>query len=183
MVNTNQICPCGSRKKYQYCCGMYLSGKQFPETATQLMRSRYTAFCQGDIDYLIATHHPDKRRKNDRQQIANSIKNTTWLGLKIVDPSQGNKHDAISKRSATRGAQRLLSQTTQCLAESEIAYVEFIAVFKTDEVQQLHERSKFIKTDGKWFYLEGEILPNLIPKRNENCWCGSGKKYKKCHGN
>ena len=173
-MNINQICPCGSRKKYQYCCEPYLSGKQFPETAAQLMRSRYTAFSRGNIDYLIATHHPDKRKKNDRKQIANSIKNTTWLGLKIVDTSPGNKHDAISKRSASRAA--------QCLAESEIAYVEFVAIFKIDEIQQLHERSKFIKTDGKWFYLEGEILPDLIPKRNDNCWCGSGKKYKKCHG-
>ncbi len=166
-MNTDQICPCGSRKKYQYCCGLYLSGKEDPETAEKLMRSRYTAFCQGNIDYLIATHHPDRRTKNERQKIANSIKNTTWLGLNIIDTRPGKKHDAI----------------TQCLAESEIAYVEFVAIFKVKEIQQLHERSKFIKTDGKWFYLEGEILPDLVPKRNDNCWCGSGKKYKKCHGN
>ena len=157
-MNTEQICPCGSRKKYQYCCGLYLSGKEIPKTAVQLMRSRYTAFCQGDIDYLIATHHPDQRTKNDRQKIANSIKNTTWLGLNIIDTSQDRKNQAI-------------------------AYVEFVAIFKVNEIQQLHERSKFIKAEGKWFYLEGEILPDLVPKRNDNCWCGSGKKYKKCHGN
>ena len=157
-MNTEQICPCGSRKKYQYCCGLYLSGKEVPKTAVQLMRSRYTAFYQGDIDYLIATHHPEKRTKNDRQKIANSIKNTTWLGLNIIDTSQDRKNQAI-------------------------AYVEFVAIFKVNEIQQLHERSKFIKANGKWFYLEGEILPDLVPKRNDNCWCGSGKKYKKCHGN
>ena len=157
-MNTEQICPCGSRKKYQYCCGLYLSGKEVPKTALQLMRSRYTAFCQGDIDYLIATYHPDQRTKNDRQKIANSIKNTTWLGLNIIDTSQDRKNQAI-------------------------AYVEFVAIFKVNEIQQLHERSKFIKAEGKWFYLEGEILPDLVPKRNDNCWCGSGKKYKKCHGN
>ncbi|NJN23667.1 MAG: hypothetical protein HC810_03780 [Acaryochloridaceae cyanobacterium RL_2_7] len=21
-----------------------------------------------------------------------------------------------------------------------------------------------------------------MPKRSHSCWCGSGKKYKKCHG-
>jgi methionyl aminopeptidase len=24
-------------------------------------------------------------------------------------------------------------------------------------------------------------LPQVRPGRNEPCWCGSGKKYKKCH--
>ena len=156
-MNTNQLCPCRSRKKYQYCCGVYLSRTKLPTTPEQLMRSRYTAFCRGEIDYLIATHAPDKRSKNERKQLANSIKNTSWLGLNVIDTSLVNKDD-------------------------EVGYVEFVAIFETYKIQQLHERSKFIKTDGQWFYSEGEILPNLIPKRNDNCWCGSDKKYKKCHG-
>jgi uncharacterized protein YecA (UPF0149 family) len=24
--------------------------------------------------------------------------------------------------------------------------------------------------------------PRKLPGRNEPCWCGSGKKFKKCHG-
>ncbi len=28
---------------------------------------------------------------------------------------------------------------------------------------------------------ENEIAPELKLGRNESCWCGSGKKYKKCH--
>lgn len=156
-MSPNQICPCRSRKKYQYCCGVYLSRTKLPTTAEQLMRSRYTAFCRGDIDYLIATHDPDKRSKNERQEIAKSIKNTSWLGLKIIDASPVKPND-------------------------ETAFVEFVAIFETDEIRQLHERSKFVKTNGKWFYSEGEILPDFIPQRNDNCWCGSGKKYKKCHG-
>ena len=150
-------CPCGSRKKYQYCCGKYLSGNKYPETAEQLMRSRYTAFNEENIDYLITTLHPAKRNQSDRKELAKTIKNTTWLGLTVVNTSQGKKHD-------------------------KIGYVEFMAAFKITEPQQLHERSKFIKVDGKWFYVDGDILPDLIPKDNDNCWCGSGKKYKKCHG-
>ena len=23
--------------------------------------------------------------------------------------------------------------------------------------------------------------PTVLPQANEPCWCGSGKKYKKCH--
>ena len=26
-----------------------------------------------------------------------------------------------------------------------------------------------------------EEKPAVRPERNERCWCGSGKKYKKCH--
>ncbi len=26
-----------------------------------------------------------------------------------------------------------------------------------------------------------ESAPGVKPGRNEPCWCGSGKKYKKCH--
>lgn len=152
-----EICPCGSKKQYQYCCGKYLSGKATAETAEKLMRSRYAAFCQGNIDYLIATLDPDKRTTSDRQELTKSVNNTQWLGLTILNISKGNKNDSVG-------------------------YVEFEAVYHTNELGQLHERSEFVKIDGKWFYVEGEILPGTIPKRNEPCWCGSGKKYKKCHG-
>ena len=27
----------------------------------------------------------------------------------------------------------------------------------------------------------GDCAPATKPERNEPCWCGSGKKYKKCH--
>ena len=32
-------------------------------------------------------------------------------------------------------------------------------------------------------YLTGNdsSLPAQLPERNEDCWCGSGRKYKKCH--
>ncbi len=151
-----EICPCGSKKQYQYCCGKYLLGKATAETAEKLMRSRYTAFCQGNIDYLIATLHPDKRTEKDRTELAKTINNTQWISLTIINTNKGKKTDSIG-------------------------YVEFEAVYKSNEPGQLHEHSKFIKHNGKWFYLEGDILPGTIPKRNALCWCGSGEKYKNCH--
>ena len=152
-----ELCPCGSKKQYQYCCGMYLKGKKNPDTAVKLMRSRYTAFCRGDIDYLIATLHPDRRSQSDRSELAKNIDNTQWLGLTILNTNQGKKNDALG-------------------------YVEFEAIYQINEPGQLHERSKFIKLEGKWFYVEGDLLPGTIPKRNDVCWCGSGEKYKNCHG-
>ena len=29
--------------------------------------------------------------------------------------------------------------------------------------------------------IANESAPGVKPGRNEPCWCGSGKKYKKCH--
>jgi SEC-C motif domain protein len=152
-----QFCPCESKKPYQYCCGLYLSAKKQPETAEKLMRSRYTAFHQGNVDYLIATLHPDQRKPDDQQELAKSISNTQWLGLTIIETHQGKKKD-------TKGI------------------VEFEAVYHLNKPGQLHERSRFIQTQGKWFYVDGDILPGTIPKPKEPCWCKNGKQFKQCHG-
>jgi len=58
--------------------------------------------------------------------------------------------------------------------------VEFKAYYKENEkIQVLHEKSKFIKENREWKYLDGELFNSKI-ERNESCPCGSGKKYKKC---
>jgi len=60
--------------------------------------------------------------------------------------------------------------------------VEFAADYQGG---QLHERSRFLKEEGKWFYLNGDILPPVTAAkvgRNDPCPCGSGKKFKKCCG-
>jgi len=71
------------------------------------------------------------------------------------------------------------------------AYVEFKATYKDSGMQEskygvMHERSRFIVEDGRWRYVDGEhfAADDIIkkPGRNEPCFCGSGKKYKKCCG-
>jgi SEC-C motif-containing protein len=44
-----------------------LKGTAIPETPVDLMRSRYTAFAVGDIDYVLATHDPDTVGQVDRR--------------------------------------------------------------------------------------------------------------------
>ncbi|WP_366918508.1 SEC-C metal-binding domain-containing protein [Acaryochloris sp. IP29b_bin.148] len=34
---------------------------------------------------------------------------------------------------------------------------------------------------GKWFCIDGDLLPSFQPKKNEPYWCKSGKKFKQCH--
>lgn len=121
------------------------------------MRSRYTAFTQGKVDYLVATLHPDRRQANDQIELSKSISNTQWLGLTVIATHKGQKNDRLGT-------------------------VEFEAVYQVTEPAQLHERSRFSKLDGKWFYLDGDILPRTIPQAKAPCWCRSGKKYRQCHG-
>ena len=52
-----------------------------------------------------------------------------------------------------------------------------------------HERSRFRRAEGRWVYLDGEMVkPKPVvreePKvgRNAPCPCGSGRKFKRCCG-
>lgn len=150
-------CPCGSQQAYGSCCEPFLVNTSVAPTAEALMRSRYVAYFQGNIDYLVATRHASTRKFDDRINLIKSVKSTVWESLKIVSTYQG-------KKNHTTG------------------YVEFMAVHSQPAWGQLHERSRFIQEDGRWFYIDGEMLAPILPKRNHPCWCGSGKKFKHCHG-
>ena len=153
----SNLCPCGSKRSYASCCEPYLVKAAIAPTAEALMRSRYVAYCKGNVEYLITTRHPSQRKFDDRINLIKSIKTTVWESLTVVSTRQGQRTDTVG-------------------------YVEFLAVYSQPEWGQLHERSKFIKEKGRWFYVDGDLLPPILPKRNQSCWCGSGKKFKYCHG-
>lgn len=48
-------CPCGSNKNYSECCSIYINDQIKPETPEKLIRSRYTAYTQADINYIQRT--------------------------------------------------------------------------------------------------------------------------------
>lgn len=39
----------------------------------------------------------------------------------------------------------------------------------------------FFEGIKNFFFPQEEADPRELPGRNDLCWCGSGKKYKKCH--
>lgn len=93
------------------------------------MRSRYTAYVYGLEAYLLATWDPQTRpAKLDLTLDAQ----TKWLGLQV-------------KRHLQTG------ETT--------ALVEFVARYKVGgRAQRLHETSRFVREDGRWFYVDGDII-------------------------
>jgi SEC-C motif-containing protein len=118
------------------------------------MRSRYSAFCVGNINYLLTTLHPSYRTEFDEAALQRTIQQTSWLGLKVIQHKSG----------------------------IEIATVEFIAFYAAQPFEQLHELSRFKKEAGQWLYTDGDMLSAVKLNRNDHCFCNSAKKFKKCHG-
>jgi len=148
------LCPCKSNKTYQACCQPLHEGRVMANSAEQLMCSRYSAFVLENTNYLIATLHPNKRQIDDDAVLKQTMENTQWLGLKIIKHQQ----------------------------KVNVATVEFIAFYQGEtNIEQLHECSRFSYEQERWFYIDGDILPAVKLSRNELCFCGSGKKVKKCH--
>ncbi len=151
-----ELCPCGSGIDFADCCSPYLQNIKFAQTAESLMRSRYSAYVKHNADYLITSWHPDCQAEKWRLDIEQSFIVTQWLGLNVITTEKGENDNE--------------------------AYVEFSAYFldqKSQDKQLIHERSRFLRIDQHWYYIDG-IKPQI--GRNSPCPCGSGKKYKKCCG-
>lgn len=107
-------------------------GRSSPETALELMRARYSAYFFRNADFLVATTHPDKRRKGMKDELGSSIHEIDWSFLTIVGSSKGGADDKTGK-------------------------VEFIAeYFMEGQRNKLHEKSRFKRHKGQWKYLDGK---------------------------
>ncbi len=159
------LCPCGSGRNLDECCGPIIGGAVAAPTAEALMRSRYSAFALGDIGYLASTLSDDLNAEFDQIEAEKTVKNATWHGLDI--------------RATTGGGH-----------DDDFGTVEFVARFRLNNQQQVHhELSEFARKDGRWICVGGKVNPKGPPRqagnkvgRNEPCPCGSNRKYKKCCG-
>ncbi|GGV68111.1 YchJ family protein [Streptomyces massasporeus] len=82
---TSRSCPCGLPQAYEACCGRFHSGAAAAPTAETLMRSRYCAFVQGDVAYLLRTWHP--RTRPGRLELDPGMR---WTGLEVLGASEGS---------------------------------------------------------------------------------------------
>ena len=123
-------CPCNSSMPYTSCCMPFHKGKEKPETAEQLMRSRYTAYYLALVDYLVTTTHPNKLQPNYKHQLEITKNDTDWKSLEILSTSMGTKTDKIGK-------------------------VRFIARYIMNGKQgEMEEHSRFRKYKGNWVYFD-----------------------------
>ncbi len=158
-------CPCHSGKSFKKCCEPIITGTKQAETPEQLMRARYSAYTQIEMDFIENTHHPKTRKTTDMKANREWAESTKWDGLEILNTTQGGPED-------------------------EVGTVEFKAKFITDEgLQEHYELSEFRKEDGVWYFFDAKdpskqpmVRQSVKVGRNDPCPCGSGKKYKKCCG-
>ncbi len=157
-------CPCGLEQTYEKCCAPFINGKALPPTAEALMRSRYSAFVKGAVDYIVESHHPDTRSEVNPEEIKSWSQHSKWLGLEIREKDKGAAADSTGQ-------------------------IEFVCRYEVDgQGLEHHELSDFKKEDGRWYFVDGKIIRGQFkrqgPKigRNDPCPCNSGKKFKKCCG-
>ncbi|WP_311223648.1 MULTISPECIES: YchJ family metal-binding protein [unclassified Acidovorax] len=136
--DSRDSCPCGRTAPagragvplaFADCCGRYLGhwGECPAPDAESLMRSRYTAFVREEGAYLLATWAAEHRPAT-----IDFDAGTRWLGLEV-------------RAHRTTGDDR--------------AEVEFVARQRdaTGRAHRLHETSRFVRSGGRWFYVDGDL--------------------------
>ena len=127
MKNDNEalVCVCGSGLNSERCCAVSHAGTRVANTAEELMRSRYAAYVLGLDDYLLNTWHASTRPASLSDDAP-----VKWLGLSV--------------KRAWDGA-------------ADEGFVEFVARYRAGggAATRLHEVSRFVREDGRWFYVDG----------------------------
>ena len=127
-LSPNASCPCGSEKKYKKCCKIYHLGA-LAKDALILMKSRYSAYAAGESRYIMETTHP----KNP--DFTTDTK--TWRAS-INDFCENTLFDGL--------------EIVEFIDGEREAFVTFIAHLGKGE---LREKSRFLKEEGKWLYVDG----------------------------
>lgn len=126
-MTPGEPCPCGSGQRYAACCGPLHAGERPAASAEALMRSRYSAYVLKLADYLLATWHPSTRPS----ELDLAADDSKWLGLDV------KRHE---------------------VQDDDRAMVEFVARYRiAGRGHRLHELSRFVREEGRWFYVDGEL--------------------------
>lgn len=123
-------CPCNLAHDYHACCGRFHAGDAAPDAET-LMRSRYSAYARNLHDYLLATWHVSTRPVELNLDDAPNAR-LRWLGLDVLEHHQD---------------------------DADHARVRFVARFRVggQSAQRMCEMSRFVREDGRWFYVDGDV--------------------------
>lgn len=164
-MKNEDTCPCNSGKTFGECCGPIIAGTAKADTAEALMRARYSSYVTGDVDFLRTSATKAVQAEFDEQASRAWSAAARWHGLEIIKTERGGAGDADG-------------------------VVEFRALYTANgEFCNHHEVSQFVREAGDWKFADGELVGESPvvreePKvgRNDPCPCGSGKKYKQCHG-
>ena len=128
-------CPCFQKKIYQNCCQPFHLGAT-PNSAIDLMRSRFSAYALCIDSYIIdTTHslskHQDEKKKRWKNSIIQFCNQTTFYNLQVQE------HQIFPDKETVTFKAFLMQD------HNDVSFIE---------------KSTFIKEDGKLKYLEGIFL-------------------------
>lgn len=124
------LCPCGSDKTYELCCDPFIAGKKKPLWPEELMRSRYTAYALGKLNYIMKTMKAPAAEGFDEKQARSEALVIKWLKLEV-----------------------LASQT-----QGFTGTVEFKAYYLyKNQKHMMHEVSEFRLENEQWYYVDGKM--------------------------
>jgi len=145
-----QHCYCKSNKPFSQCCEPFLRVLEVPKSALELMRSRYSAYCLGDVNYLQATTHDHTWTDEELKFIQDWADNSFWQHLEIVDASE----ELVEFKAY------YIFDGKQHMHHEKSTFIK------------INDMWKYV--DGEIYEDKVEFL------RNSPCICGSGDKYKRC---
>jgi SEC-C motif-containing protein len=152
---------------FAVCCEPIIQQKKKAATAEQLMRSRYSAYALGHVDWIIESQSPDGRQFVDRNATEQWSKRAKWHKLEVVWACRTVGWTTPRASSTSRPTTRLPARTSRTTRSRASARI-----------------------DGAWYFVDGiEVKPRPFKHldrrrsgRTTRARCGSGKKYKKCCG-
>jgi preprotein translocase subunit SecA len=121
-----------------------------------------------------------------RGRIEEEIVRYLWWLKPVVEREGGEARVAAPVRQAPKRPAALSYNNPQEQQQSVFAPRAAAAPAAVDDL--VHDRQPFDSAQGRPARVGGDDVIKTVkreePKigRNDPCWCGSGKKYKKCHG-
>ena len=125
------LCLCHSKKPYSECCEKILIERAHAKTPEALMRSRYVAFCQKNMAYLLKSTDPETRAAFNSAANLEWAESVTFSGLEILKSTQ----------------------------TGEQGVVEFKARYIHNGQEHVHhENSTFRQIFGVWYFCSGQVF-------------------------
>lgn len=126
------VCPCGLLKPYEQCCGQYIDSHIAAPTPESLMRSRYTAYSLGNINYIAKTMKGIAANGFDLEETERWAGNIQWLSLEV---------------------------TSHKIKTPTIGFVIFEARYlENGQIKTMREKSEFHRINEQWYYVAGKML-------------------------
>jgi len=162
-MNKIALCPCGSGRCYSLCCELFHAGTSSFDNAEQVVRARFSAFVLRKIPFLTRTFCPENLPENYTRELLQTFRETRWTSLNILHTKDlpETKYDASVEYAAS--------------------FLQKNSSGEFGKGDTLHEIAFFKVINRTWYYCDGILQPAQSLANNQPCWCGSGKKYKRCH--